>query len=107
MLTSVNYSPETNAGKPQFSADWKNTPQIKFNIIWGWDCFVDGGAKANAEDNFSHGHDMEFMWLLLEAQRILKAGNEPYEKLFKSILDHVLNYGIDHEYGGVYVEAIK
>jgi len=105
LLTTVIYSPETGAGKPQFRADWKNAPQIKFNIIWGWDRFQDGGAKANAEDNFSYGHDMEFMWLLLEALRILKTGHEPYEKLFRSILNHVLNYGIDHEYGGVYVEG--
>jgi mannose 2-epimerase len=105
LLANVIYSPRTGAGKPQFSEDWKPTKQIKFDIIWGWDRFQGEGVKANADDNFSYGHDMEFFWLLLEALRVLNADAGKYKKILKAIAGHVLTYGIDHEYGGVYVEG--
>ncbi len=105
LLTKVIYSPRTGAGKPQFAKDWKPVPQIKFDIIWGWDRFQGEGVKANADDNFSYGHDMEFLWLLLEALRALKADAGKYKKILNAIAGHVLTYGIDHEYGGVYVEG--
>jgi len=50
-------------GIPQFTPDWKVAPQIKFDIIWGWDRFAEGGKKAHAEDNTSAGHNVEFAWL--------------------------------------------
>ncbi len=105
LLTKVIYSPRTGVGKPQFAENWKPAPQIKFDVIWGWDRFQGEGFKANADDNFSYGHDMEFLWLLLEALRSLNADVGKYKKLLKAIAGHVLAYGIDHEYGGVYVEG--
>ncbi|MBN1817267.1 MAG: AGE family epimerase/isomerase, partial [Sedimentisphaerales bacterium] len=34
--------PQYRTGIPQFSADWSVAPQIKFDIVWGWDRFTDG-----------------------------------------------------------------
>jgi mannose/cellobiose epimerase-like protein (N-acyl-D-glucosamine 2-epimerase family) len=42
-------------GIPQFTIDWKVAPQIKFDVVWGWDRFAEGGQKAHAEDNTSAG----------------------------------------------------
>jgi mannobiose 2-epimerase len=93
-------------GIPQFCADWKVAPQIKFDIIWGWDRFAEGGKKTHAEDNTSAGHNVEFAWLLAHAMDILDEDYfEQYRKVIKKSMDHGMKNGIDWEYGGVYVEG--
>ncbi|MEZ4901692.1 MAG: AGE family epimerase/isomerase [Spirosomataceae bacterium] len=52
-------------------ADWRVAPQIKFDIVWGWDRFNPDGLKASAEDNTSYGHNAEFAWLLMHALDVL------------------------------------
>jgi mannobiose 2-epimerase len=98
--------PKYATGIPQFTPDWKVAPQIKFDIVWGWDRFAEGGQKPNAQDNTSAGHNVEFAWLLAHASDILGAGAfEQYEKVIKKSMDHGVKNGIDPEYGGVYVEG--
>ena len=92
-------------GIPQFTPDWKVAPQIKFDIIWGWDRFAEGGKKAHAEDNTSAGHNVEFAWLLAHATDILGTGWDQYKGIIKKATDHGMKNGIDPEYGGVYVEG--
>ena len=95
--------PEFKTGVPQFYADWKVAPQIKFDIVWGWDRFSDDGSKGNAEDNTSYGHNVEYAWLLMHAIEILGL---PI-KNFKDIVVLLITSGvlIDWEYGGVFVEG--
>ena len=64
--------PVYKTGIPQFFKDWKVAPQIKFDIIWGWDRFTGEGQKANVTDNTAYGHNAEFAWLLIHALGILK-----------------------------------
>jgi mannobiose 2-epimerase len=97
--------PKFKTGIPQFTADWQQAPQIKFDIIWGWDRFQDGSTKENPEDNTCFGHNAEFAWLLIHALRILGTGPDTYRGLLHKIFRHTLNNGIDWEYGGVYVEG--
>ena len=97
--------PVYKTGIPQFFKDWTVAPQIKFDIIWGWDRFSEEGQKGNATDNTCYGHNAEFAWLLLHALHILKINPESYTSLFKTIYDHTIENGIDYEYGGVYVEG--
>ena len=92
-------------GIPQFSIDWCRVPQIKFNVVWGWDRFENGGAKANPLDNTSYGHNVELAWLLLDALHTLGDETERFEPVIRNALDHALAYGIDDTYGGVYVEG--
>ena len=103
-VNRINH-PEYLTGIPQFWADWTVAPQIKFDVIWGWDRFEEGGEKPNAGDNTSYGHNVEFVWLFLHALDVMKADAAPYEDKLKRILQHTLNDGIDNEYGGVYVEG--
>ncbi|MCE1198482.1 MAG: AGE family epimerase/isomerase [Marinilabiliales bacterium] len=97
--------PVYKTGIPQFYKDWTVAPQIKFDIIWGWDRFSEEGQKGNATDNTCYGHNAEFAWLLLHALEILKIDPAPYLELFRIIYDHTVDNGIDTEYGGVYVEG--
>lgn len=97
--------PVYKTGMPQFFKDWTVAPQIKFDIIWGWDRFSEEGQKGNATDNTCYGHNAEFAWLLIHALDILKINPEIYSDLLRTIFDHTVNNGIDYEFGGVYVEG--
>jgi mannose/cellobiose epimerase-like protein (N-acyl-D-glucosamine 2-epimerase family) len=97
--------PVYKTGIPQFFKDWTIAPQIKFDIIWGWDRFSEDGQKSNVTDNTCFGHNAEFAWLLIHALEILKIDADKYLELFKIIFDHTVDNGIDTEFGGVYVEG--
>jgi mannobiose 2-epimerase len=97
--------PVYKTGIPQFFKDWTIAPQIKFDIIWGWDRFSEEGQKSNVTDNTCFGHNAEFAWLLIHALEILKTDTDEYRNIFKIIFDHTVDNGIDTEFGGVYVEG--
>ncbi|WP_282160421.1 AGE family epimerase/isomerase [Ulvibacterium marinum] len=97
--------PKYLTGIPQFTVDWKVAPQIKFDIVWGWDRFTQDGVKADAEDNTSYGHNVEFAWLLMHSLEIADIPFSEYETLIRKQYDHALADGIDWEFGGVYVEG--
>ena len=97
--------PEFRTGIPQFFADWKIAPQIKFDIIWGWDRFSEDGSKGQAEDNTSYGHNVEFAWLLMYALDLLNLPLKKYINIIQKQYDHALAHGIDWDYGGVFVEG--
>ena len=105
ILTNKMLHPVYKTGLPQFWIDWTIAPQIKFNIIWGWDRFSDGFAKSHPEDNTSYGHNVEFAWLLLYAADGLGQPRETYADVTRKIFDHTLEYGVNYEYGGVFVEG--
>lgn len=97
--------PVYGTGIPQFWADWQVAPQLKFDIIWGWDRFTEDGVKRAAEDNTSYGHNVEFAWLLLHALSVLGIPPETYRDQLVKSFSHAVDYGIDWEYGGVFVEG--
>ena len=98
--------PEYGSGIPQFFDDWSVAPQIKFDIIWGWDRFTgEKQEKENVMDNTSYGHNVEFFWLLLEALKVLNMDLHEYDELFTKTLNHAVSVGLDRRYGGVYVEG--
>lgn len=97
--------PEYKTGIPQFFADWSIAPQIKFDIVWGWDRFSDEGTKSHPNDNTCYGHNAELAWLLLRALEVLDMPVDDYRELVRKIFNHTLENGIDREYGGVFVEG--
>ena len=97
--------PKFKTGIPQFFADWRIAPQIKFDIIWGWDRFSEDGIKGQAEDNTSYGHNVEYAWLLMRALEILQIRVSKFKDIIAPQYDHALKDGIDLEYGGVFVEG--
>ena len=104
LLYRINH-PVYKTGIPQFFKDWSIAPQIKFDIIWGWDRFSEEGLKGNATDNTCFGHNAEFAWLLFHALNILKIDPDDYRDVIRTIFDHTVDNGIDTEFGGVYVEG--
>ncbi len=96
---------EYKTGIPQFWPNWEIAPQIKFDIIWGWDRYTEEGQKGNATDNTCYGHNAEFAWLLNHALGVMNQSTSAYTELFRTIYNHTITNGIDQEYGGVYVEG--
>lgn len=105
LLTKKIMHPKYGTGIPQFWADWTVAPQIKFDIVWGWDRFSEDGLKASAEDNTSYGHNSEFAWLLMHALDILKLPYDLYNDQIQKSYNHSVKHGIDWEFGGVFVEG--
>ena len=105
LLNNKVIHPAYKTGIPQFTIDWKKAPQIKFDIIWGWDRYTEGTQKANPEDNTCYGHNAEFAWLLIHAMKVLKIDVEVYRDTLIKVFDHTVDNGIDWEYGGVFVEG--
>lgn len=98
--------PEYKTGIPMFWADWSIAPHIKFDIIWGWDRFDDSSeVKPNPMDNTSYGHNAEIFWLMGEALDVLKQDKEAWKESVRPMMEHAVSYGVDEEYGGVYVEG--
>ena len=104
LITKIMH-PVYGTGIPQFWANWQVAPQIKFDVIWGWDRFTEDGTKREAEDNTSYGHNAEFAWLLLHALSILNVPIEPYRDQLQKSFSHAVDYGVDWEFGGVFVEG--
>lgn len=105
LLVNKIMHPEFKTGVPQFWADWTVAPQIKFDIIWGWDRFSEDGFKSAAEDNTSYGHNVEFAWLLMHALDIAKVPYSQYQEQLLASFNHAVDFGVDWEYGGVFVEG--
>ena len=102
LLVNRIIHPVHKTGIPQFFKDWSVAPQIKFDIIWGWDRFSEEGQKGNATDNTCYGHNAEFAWLLIHAFQVLGIDPKTDAGLFRTIFEHTVNHGIDTEFGGVY-----
>ncbi|GAB3994315.1 cellobiose 2-epimerase [Spirosoma daeguense] len=105
LLTGKIMHPTYGTGIPQFWADWRVAPQIKFDVIWGWDRFTEDGAKREAEDNTSYGHNVEFAWLLMHALSVLEIPHSEYQDQLLKSFSHAVDYGVDWEHGGVFVEG--
>ncbi len=105
LLVTKIMHPEYGTGIPQFWADWRVAPQIRFDVVWGWDRFTEDGVKQAAEDNTSYGHNAEFAWLLLHALDVLELSPETYLDQFHKSFSHAVQNGVDWEYGGVFVEG--
>ncbi|QIP15088.1 N-acylglucosamine 2-epimerase [Spirosoma aureum] len=97
--------PIYGTGVPQFWANWEVAPQIKFDVIWGWDRFTEDGVKREAEDNTSYGHNAEFAWLLLHAMAVLEIPIDTYRDQLLKAFSHAVDHGVDWELGGVFVEG--
>jgi mannobiose 2-epimerase len=50
----------------------------------------------------SYGHDLEDVWLAMEAADALELSTDLFMELFETLWDYSLEYGYDHEHGGFY-----
>ena len=81
LLCTIFYPPNVGESCEYRLSDWRAIPNDEFSGI-------------------SHGHMIEFGWLMLHAQQTL--GLALKWDHFETLLRHSLRYGFDHERGGFY-----
>ena len=97
--------PTYGLGMAQFAYDFSPLPAINFDTTWGRDADPEEGRAAKPLDQTSPGHNVEFAWLLLHAAEVLGIPWAEYAHVLRTMCDHCIAYGIDHEYGGVYADV--
>lgn len=63
-----------------------------------------GVVTAPSSAGLSYGHNIEFAWLMIRAERVL--GREPSWSHFEAHLNHALAHGFDHARGGFYSRGV-
>ena len=96
--------PVHRTGYIQYAADFTPLPAILFDVEWGRDAApADGDARPL--NYTSYAHNVEFAWLLLHAADVMGLPRETYGDVVRANCAHCVKYGIDREYGGVFVEG--
>jgi mannose/cellobiose epimerase-like protein (N-acyl-D-glucosamine 2-epimerase family) len=104
LIVTRMLDPETGLGYMQFSYDFTPLPAILFATEWGSDEAPEDG-EAHPLEYTSYGHNVEFAWLLLHAADVLGLPRAGYARVVKPIFDHCVEFGIDPEHGGVYIDG--
>jgi len=95
--------PEFGTGMAQFDADLRPLPAILFRSVWGSDRDTETGARPL--NNTNYGHNIEMCWLLKHALDILGEDPAPWLPAIRRMNDQALEFGVDWECGGIYVEG--
>jgi mannobiose 2-epimerase len=82
ICTNTVFRKGVGAGTDKYAPDW--TPQL--------------GDLALA----SYGHDLENVWLVMDAVEALGLSQELFEDFYSTLWDYSLEYGYDDEHGGFY-----
>ncbi len=93
----------TWTGIAQYALDLTPLPAIMFRTVWGSDRDNEGAPRPL--DNTSYGHNIEFLWLFLHALDVLGESPAPWREKLEALARHTVRYGVDPEYGGVFVEG--
>ncbi len=103
LLTSRMCHPEFGTGMAQFDEDFHPLPAILFRNVWGADRDTETGKRPL--NNTNYGHNVEMCWLLMRAVDLLGEEPQPWLPVIRKMDDQALQWGVDWEYGGVYVEG--
>jgi mannobiose 2-epimerase len=63
-----------------------------------WTPILDDSDSARA----SYGHDLENIWLIVDALQALGQPTAPYHDLFRQLFAYAMRHGYDHREGGFY-----
>lgn len=67
-------------------------------------CFPNWSPDPAISNLWPYGHNVEFVWLMIRAERAL--GAQPSWDQLYAYLDHTLLHGFDHRRGGVYRSGV-
>ena len=104
LIISKMLRSKDGTGYLQFTRDFTPVPAIEFDVKWGRDEEVEKGITKSLNYT-SYGHNVEFAWLLLYAAEILSFRRSAYVEVLRKVCDSCIEFGIDKEYGGVYIEG--
>ncbi|OPZ69067.1 MAG: Cellobiose 2-epimerase [bacterium ADurb.Bin478] len=103
LLVQKMLHPQFGTGMAQFDGAFQPLPAILFRDVWGSDRAVDEPARPL--NNTNYGHNIEFCWLLKLALEVLQSDLSPYLPVIRKMVDQAHTYGVDWQYGGIFVEG--
>lgn len=103
ILTHKMLHPQYGVGLAQFDVDFNPLEAIIFQNVWGSDRDVESGKRPI--NNTNYGHNIEFAWLLKHAVQMMGKDLTPYKSVIRKLVDHACEFGVDRQYGGIFVEG--
>ena len=92
---------DAGCGRNQFDPAFCPIPAITIKRTWN-DDRGKGEEIPGEQDTTSYGHNMELIWLLNRAARVLGDPKDRFSDISRRLVEHTLAYGFDSEFGGVY-----
>jgi len=108
---------EAGYGYNQFDAAFNKLPAININRTWNAERETNE-TIGEPTDTTSYGHNVELSWLMGLALQVLEqqpgalaedgaaAAGLVDRVILQRLLDHSLQFGYDHEFGGVYRDGV-
>ena len=93
--------PISGCGMNQFDLAFNPIPAINIRRTWNAERAA-GEVIARPTDTTSYGHNVELAWLLNRAAEVIGTPPGFYDAVTRKLVDHSLQYGFDHQLGGVY-----
>jgi len=93
--------PTSGCGLNQFDLAFNPIPAINIRRTWNAERAM-GEVIAQPTDTTSYGHTVELAWLLNRAAEVMGCEAGHYHAVTRKLVDHSLQYGFDHQLGGVY-----
>jgi mannobiose 2-epimerase len=103
LLLDKMIDPASKVGGNQYSADW--VPLEPVVISRTWIAERTEQASAPGQMTTSYGHTLELGWLLGRADKLLDGDEKLHSDLVDTMAKHALDFGFDHEFGGIYREG--
>jgi mannobiose 2-epimerase len=95
----------TGCGLNQFDLAFQSLPAIAIKRTWNGERL--GKQPPNPVDTTSYGHNTELEYLMHLALKTAHQDVGPYKPMFRRLLDHAADNGVDWEYGGIYRDGLR
>lgn len=95
----------TGCGLNQFNLSFDSLPAIAIKRTWNGERL--GEQPADPVDTTSYGHNVELEYLMHLALDTAETDVAPFQPIFRRILDHAVQHGVDWEHGGVYRDGLR
>ena len=90
-------------GRNQFGIDFTPKPAISIRRTWNYERDPES-ANRDPMDTTSYGHNIELVWLLNAASRVL--GEPPAREFCRKFADYTIANGWDQVHGGIYRDGM-
>jgi mannobiose 2-epimerase len=95
----------TGCGLNQFDLAFHSLPAISIKRTWNGERL--GEQPADPVDTTSYGHNVELEYLMHQAMTAVGNGDASYLPIYRRLLDHAVENGVDWEYGGIYRDGLR
>ncbi len=95
----------TGCGLNQLDLAFHSLPAIPIKRTWNGERV--GENPADPVDTTSYGHNVELEYLMHQAMIAANDPDESVQVVYRRILDHAVEHGVDWEYGGIFRDGLR